>query len=182
MPDTWSGDKVRLRAWEPADWQAEQRWSRDWEGQRTDYRVQFPRSDRAIEQQAKDFALERPEGDKVKLVVALLDGTAIGVLTTDNCSQVDGRFSYGVYIEPEQRRHGYAAEAIVLLLRYYFDELRYQKANAVVFDFNEASARLQEKLGFRLEGRLRSMHYTNGAFCDELCYGITVAEFHELHG
>jgi hypothetical protein len=56
LVDAWSGDKVRLRAWEPEDWQAEARWSRDSEGQRLDHRVLFPRSDAAIRKQAEDYA------------------------------------------------------------------------------------------------------------------------------
>ena len=180
--NVWMGSKVWLRAWKPSDWQAEQRWSRDSEGQRTDYRVAFPRSDAAIQKQANDYALAEPEGDKVKLVIARLEGEPVGVLTTDNCQPIDGTFSYGVYIEPDQRRHGYAAEAIVLLLRHFFYELRYQKANAAVIDFKEASIRLQESLGFQLEGRQRSMHYTDGALLDLLHYGITAAEFRARHG
>ena len=64
-----------------------------------------------------------------------------------------------------------------MVLRYYFRELRYQKATVNVFSFNEASARLHESLGFQLEGRLRRTVFTDGELFDELIYGITVEEF-----
>jgi RimJ/RimL family protein N-acetyltransferase len=64
-----------------------------------------------------------------------------------------------------------------LVLRYYFQELRYQKVTVRVYSFNDASIRLHEKLGFQLEGRLRRTVYTNGEYFDELIYGLTVEEF-----
>jgi RimJ/RimL family protein N-acetyltransferase len=42
-------------------------------------------------------------------------------------------------------------------MRYYLEELRYQKVNAHVYAFNEGSVTLQEHLGFVQEGRIRDM-------------------------
>lgn len=55
-----------------------------------------------------------------------------------------------------------------IVLRYYFHELRCQKATVIVYAFNERSKQLHEGLGFRLEGRLRRTVYTNGRLHDEL--------------
>ena len=176
-PNYWTGTKVKLRAWEPEDWEAERRWSADTDGQRGDYRLLFPRSDAWNREEARERAEaakgEKPGDDRVALIIATLDGAPAGVLTTDQCDNRNGTFSYGVYVGPEHRRKGLATEAVTLLLRYYFRELRYQKANAGVFAFNEASVHLQERLGFQLEGRLRNMHFSDGAFHDELRYGLT---------
>ena len=104
-------------------------------------------------------------------------GEVVGDLTTHNCDARVGSFSYGITIRRERRRCGYASEAIALVLRYYFRELRYQKATVTVYSFNEASARLHESLGFQLEGRIRRTVFTDGQRCDELIYGITAEEF-----
>lgn len=48
-------------------------------------------------------------------------------------------------------RRGYASDAICIVLRYYFEELRYQKCTVSVYDFNESSLRLHEWLGFQVE-------------------------------
>ena len=79
------------------------------------------------------------------------------------------------------RRHGYASEAILLVLRYYFLELRYRKAEPGVFAFNTASIGLHEKLGFVREGCRRQHGYSHGAFHDLLLFGMTIDEFRELH-
>jgi RimJ/RimL family protein N-acetyltransferase len=105
----------------------------------------------------------------------------VGVIGTHRCNSINGRFSYGLYVEPEARRLGYAREAILLLLRYYFDQLRYQKANVTVYDFNAPSLRLHEDLGFTEEGRLRRMIFNAGAYHDEVHFGITVEEFRAKH-
>jgi RimJ/RimL family protein N-acetyltransferase len=36
-------------------------------------------------------------------------------------------------------------------------------------------------MGFKLEGRLRRMVYTNGEFYDELYFGMTKEEFDQLY-
>jgi RimJ/RimL family protein N-acetyltransferase len=64
-----------------------------------------------------------------------------------------------------------------LVLRYYFEERRYQKCSVYVYDFNAPSQRLHESLGFTQEGRLRRMLYSGGEHHDVLVYGITKEEF-----
>lgn len=63
------------------------------------------------------------------------------------------------------------------MLRYFFHELRYQKCTVEVSSFNEVSAQLHRKLGFREEGRLRQTVYTDGQYFDEIMMGITAEEF-----
>jgi RimJ/RimL family protein N-acetyltransferase len=84
---------------------------------------------------------------------------------------------YGLAILPDHQRHGYATEAIRLVLRYYFQERRYQKVTVEVYSFNEPSILLHQALGFTLEGRLRRMIYTEGTYHDVLMFGLTDDEF-----
>ena len=91
-------------------------------------------------------------------------------------------FSYGISVLPEHRAKGYATEAIVLLLRYCFLELRMHKANAGVWAYNEASLAMHRKLGFVEEGRLRDNIFSNGAHHDEYRFGMTDAEFFARYG
>jgi RimJ/RimL family protein N-acetyltransferase len=46
-----------------------------------------------------------------------------------------------------------------------------------VNDFNDASIKLHEKLGFQHEGRVRRMVFTQGAYHDSLILGLTREEF-----
>ncbi len=173
----WQGERVRLRAIEPSDWEAYFRWNQDDEQARSVSSIPFPQSAEAVRQWAQQEATRKPEGDAFRFVIENETGEVVGDLTTHHCDARAGSFSYGITVRRQRRRCGYASEAITLVLRYYFRELRYQKATVTVFSFNEVSARLHEKLGFQLEGRMRRTRFTDGVLHDELIYGITAEEF-----
>jgi RimJ/RimL family protein N-acetyltransferase len=105
----------------------------------------------------------------------------VGSIDTHHCNPRTGTFSYGIDIIPGQQRNGYAREAILLVLKYYFEELRYQKATVPVHGDNEASMRLHEKMGFQKEGVHRRMIFTRGQYYDELWYGMTAEEFQKVY-
>jgi RimJ/RimL family protein N-acetyltransferase len=176
-PNIWQGNRVRLRAIEPSDWETFDSWNQDTEMERRAYWIPFPQSKERVRQWAETTAQKVPENDTSFLVIESLAGEVAGSVNTNRCDRRQGTFSYGIAIRREHQRKGYASEAIRLLLRYFFAELRYQKVIASVYSFNEPSIRLHESLGFQLEGRLRRMIYTDGQFHDELIYGLTAEEF-----
>lgn len=110
-------------------------------------------------------------------MIERLDGTLVGTILTHGCDRRVGTFSYGVSLAREHWRQGYATEAIRLVLRYFFAELRYQKVTVQVYAFNEGSIALHERLGFQQEGRLRRLVYTSGQHHAVLIYGMTREEF-----
>ena len=173
----WEGGRVRLRAVEPTDWQHHFEWDRDSEMARALDHVWFPASQAAARRWAEEQSLRKPENDVYFFEIETLDGQHVGSISTHNCNPHNGTFSYGLAIKPAHQRKGYAAEAISLLLRHFFHELRYQKVTVNVYSFNEPSIRLHERLGFQREGRLRRMIYTRGAYHDELFYGLTAEAF-----
>jgi RimJ/RimL family protein N-acetyltransferase len=176
--DMFRGERARLRAIEPEDWQA----LRDGEIVDTEIarlsRVSvLPRSARATRQWAEQLSLAEATGDERLFIVETPEAEVAGSITTADCDRRNGTFRYGIAIFREFWRQGYGSDAIKIALRYYFGELRYQKANASVYSFNDASVALHEHLGFRHEGRVRRSLYTSGTYHDELLYGITVEEF-----
>ncbi|WP_127583003.1 GNAT family N-acetyltransferase [Paenibacillus koleovorans] len=175
----WTGKTIRLRAIQPKD--AELFDQFDDEVDLHVDQIQFPQSKERtaswLESQQKTKL-----GDAYRFIAELADGTAVGTIDTFACQRRHGTFKYGVAVARPFRGHGYAAEMIILVLTYYFQELGYQKATPHVYSFNEASIRLHERLGFTLEGRLRNMIYTNGRYFDELHYGMTIQEFRAWHG
>jgi RimJ/RimL family protein N-acetyltransferase len=67
------------------------------------------------------------------------------------------------------------------MLRYFFQELRYQKCNVEAMEINVPSQKLHEALGYQLEGRRRRTVFTSGRHSDMIEYGITVEEFRKRH-
>jgi RimJ/RimL family protein N-acetyltransferase len=173
----WEGSKVRLRAIEEADWERHFEWDQDSDMARLSYMVFHPRSCEATRRATQETSLKQPENDEYAFAVETLAGEHVGGASTHHCDLRSGTFSYGLAIQSTQRRQGYASDAIYLILRYMFEERRYQKVNVNVYAFNEASIRLHDKMGFQLEGRLRRTIYTEGEFHDMLYYGMTAEEF-----
>lgn len=121
-------------------------------------------------------------GDSARWVaVDLVSGESVGTIDTYACDRQHGTFKYGLAVASAHRRKGHAEEMIVQLLDHYFNELGYQKVTPHIYAFNEPSIRLHEKLGFCLEGRLRSMLREEDAYYDELHYGMTRAEYNEAY-
>jgi RimJ/RimL family protein N-acetyltransferase len=173
----WQGKRVRLRAIEPGDWVTYFAWDRDEDQSRNLYFVPFPRSEEATRRWAEAESTRPQEGDNFRFVIENEAGEAVGDLTMHDCDPRVGTLSYGISVRKDHRGKGYAAEAIWLVLRYYFEERRYQKVTVGVYSFNEASIRLHDKLGFQREGCLRRMVYTRGQYFDLIYFGLTAEEF-----
>jgi RimJ/RimL family protein N-acetyltransferase len=99
-----------------------------------------------------------------------------------NTCTTEENFSWGLNIIQEHRRKGYASEALPIVKRYSFQELRNQKVKVHNTSFNEASIKLHERLGFQQEGRISRTNYTDGQYFDDLVYGLTKEEFAAKHG
>ena len=176
----WQGDLVRLRAIEPEDWQHLHRWDDDSFSSRLGWRIQPPGSAESSREWARNQS-KRPEDDNYRLAIASVEGSLVGSMNVHSADRRNGTFEYGITLGLEYQRRGYGSDAIKVLLRYFFEELGYQKCNAVVFAFNQPSQRMHESLGFQREGLLRRNVYTNGAHHDVAWYGITREEFREKH-
>lgn len=177
MPNLFEGQRVRLRAVEASDWQVFYLWDFDTDFGRLTDKVWFPGSSDSVRAWAEKQSRQDAKNDKFRFVIETLNREMVGTINTHHCVPRNGTFMYGIAIAPPHRCRGYASEAIRLTLRYFFDERRCQKVNAEVYSFNSPSIQLHERLGFRLEGRLRRMIYTGGQYHDVLIYGLTREEF-----
>lgn len=180
-PNLFEGALARLRAVEPGDAETLQRWERD---SITQYRasdIAPPHSLQAMEEMTTAQA-GFPENDNLRLAIETLDGHLAGSIGTFNIERRHRRFQYGIQLGRDFQGRGIGGEAVVLLFRYMFEELRYYRGVADVMAYNPASARMHERLGFTLEGRLRRHYFAGGQWHDALFFGITAEEFARVHG
>jgi RimJ/RimL family protein N-acetyltransferase len=139
--------------------------------------VLFPDSQERVRKWVSELAIAEPWKHEFRLMIENLEGACVGTINSHTCNPRAGTFQYGIYLAPEHRQKGFGAEAIELLLNYFFHELRYQKVNVAIHAFNEGSLALHRKLGFQQEGRLRRMVFAKGKFHDEVILGMTAEEF-----
>lgn len=175
----WQGKHVRLRGIEPSDGPTFFEWNLDSEMARSLDFVWPPVSQVEVSRWVDQQSRKKLEDGTFSWVIEDASGAPVGAISTRDCNPRNGTFSYGIHVAREHRRKGYAVEAISLVLKYYFEELRYQKATVPVHSFNDASVALHEKLGFAKEGTLRRMIYSGGEYHDEHWYGLTKEELAE---
>lgn len=183
MKPYWQGRLVRLRALEPEDAGHFYDLNLERDVDRS-LEMVYPPTSMASQRNWVENAAKEGFGPNFEFkfqIEELASGRLVGSIDTHHCNPRQGTFEYGLSVREQFRSKGLASEAILLVLRYYFLELRFRKAEPGVFAFNTASQRLHEKLGFVLEGRRRQHGYSHGAFHDLLLYGMTIEEFRQLH-
>jgi RimJ/RimL family protein N-acetyltransferase len=182
MAKYWEGKLVRLRGIEPGDAETHVQLDQEDDISRFQWVMNPPVSRAATRAWAEEAAKTRGKHDEFTAQMeTLAEGTLVGGIATHHADPRAGVFSYGLHVEAPYRGKGYAKDAICLVMRYFFQELRYQKCNVEVMAINAPSQKLHETLGFVLEGRRRRTVFTHGEFSDMLEYGMTVEEFRERH-
>lgn len=178
----WETERIRLRGVEPEDWEVHYHWNMDSDMQRDLSQLQFPENKALAKKWAEESSIKTPDSDNFHMEIELNETKeVIGMIAAHHADRRNGTFKFGIAIRQEFQRKGFATEAIVLLLRYFFNELRYQKCHVDIHGWNEDSIRLHEKLGFQKEGQVRRANYAMGKYYDRYIYGITLEEFRELY-
>ena len=115
----------------------------------------------------------------ILFVIEKLDSSElIGCCGLTHINWKEGHGEVSIYIGEEKwQEKGYATDALQLVLKYGFEELRLHRIYAVIFEYNEASIKFFEKNGFEFEGRHREARFWDGKFYDELVYGILDYEY-----
>lgn len=178
----WQGERVRLRSMQKDDsklWLAEEQ--SDSEAVRfLNYGMDLPKSEQSAVEFGERFAEFNNSDERIMLSIETIEGDLIGGMNIHSMNQKNGTFETGSRIYRAFRGKGYGFEAKIILLRYAFYELRFQKYNIRCIEVNEPMIRHAKRLGCQAEGRIRRHIYTNGQYYDELIFGLTREEFDEL--
>ena len=175
----WTGPRLHLRAMRVEDvdlWLAEER--DDHEAVHfLNYGTPLPKSRRDADAFAERYAEFGSRDERIMWSIETHDGQLVGGINLHSMDLKNGTFQTGTRIYRGHRARGYGIEAKVLVLRYAFFELRYQKYEVRCLATNDPMVRHMARLGATLEGRIRRHVYTQGDYVDELAYGLTREEF-----
>jgi [ribosomal protein S5]-alanine N-acetyltransferase len=83
----------------------------------------------------------------------------------------------GYAIAADYWGHGYATNAIRILVCFGFRELKLHRISAAMGPDNAASIVIVRQLGMTYEGRIRDHVHTNGQWRDSLLYSVLVDEW-----
>jgi RimJ/RimL family protein N-acetyltransferase len=170
--------RLVLREFETDDWPAVLAYQRD-----PRYLKFYPWTDRT-ETEVRNFVqvfmdqqVEQPRR-KFQLAITLPDdGRVIGNCGIRRKNGNDREADIGFELAPEYWGRGYATEAAIAIVDFGFRELRLHRISSWCIADNTASARVLERAGLRLEGRLRENEYFKGRWWDTLLYGLLESEW-----
>lgn len=177
----WRGSRITLRAVEPSDGEIMFNWIHNEEIQRHLSYPRLPYSREAARAWAAELSAQSANSHNFYFIIENHKGEFVGIINTFGCEQRVGHLKYGLGILPPFRRQGMARETIILVLRYYFENLNYQKATVDIHSNNPGSVTLHERLGFVHEGRMRRVCLVEGERLDLIVMGVTVEEFNAAH-
>lgn len=101
----------------------------------------------------------------------------IGFVSLRDFNNHDRSVKLGYWIGRRFWRKGYTYEAVQLVVRYAFNDLKMYRVYAAVHAPNVASARLLIKAGFSPEGTSRKASVVKGRRLDILWFGMLKPEF-----
>jgi RimJ/RimL family protein N-acetyltransferase len=108
-------------------------------------------------------------------IITLKDGTAVGAVAYCDHNVEQHRAELRKIIgDPSQRRMGYAREATQLWIQYGRQCLKLKKIYLSTLNTNIRNIKLNEELGFQVEGILRNEVFFDGRFHDVLRMGLFI--------
>jgi ribosomal-protein-alanine N-acetyltransferase len=109
-----------------------------------------------------------------------VDGTFCGEINLNSVQRGPFQSAYiGYWIDEKWAGQSLVPEALVVMVRFAFDELRLHRVQVSIIPRNHNSRRVVEKLGIRNEGVAVRYLEINGAWEDHVRYAITVEEWQE---
>lgn len=106
-------------------------------------------------------------------IITLKDKTPIGVVAFLNLDTIHQKAELRKLIGvPEHRAHGYGKEATKYWIKYGFQKLKLKKIYLNTVDTNIHNIRINEELGFKVEGILRNETQVDGVVHDVLRMGL----------
>ena len=169
--------RLTLREFVTDDWPAVLRYQCD-----SRYLRLSPWTDRT-EADVRDFVQkfveqqeERPRRN-FQLAITLPGGEQIGNCGIRRNRENDWEADIGYELAPHYWGQGYATEAARAIVSFGFQELGLHRIAAWCNADNLASARVLEKVGLQVEGRLRENEHFKGRWWDSLLYGLLEREW-----
>lgn len=183
---TLFGRRVMLRALVPSDfaaWREVRRrnvdWLTKWEPTRLAGQPDVVEDPHAFGVRCSARDRERQMGAGYGFGV-FVEGEFAGEMNLSSIQRGPFQNAYvGYWIDEAKAGHGYTPEALVVVLRFAFEELALHRLQISIVPRNKASRRVVDKLAIRDEGVAVRYLEINGTWEDHVRYAITAEEWAE---
>jgi RimJ/RimL family protein N-acetyltransferase len=173
------GERVYLRALEPADVELVHRWYEHADTARL--MGEMPRS-LAHRRADAEAEVGKAGRDWFSFVICLLtDDRPIGRADVFEIDRINGSAGFGIAIgERDRRGEGLGTDAVTAIVDFCFGQLRLERLWLVTDSVNARAQRVYEKAGFVHEGVLRRAFYQDGVFQDDIRMALLRSEWDAL--
>lgn len=166
-----------------AQWRAvrtvNEEWLTKWEPARLNGQPDVVRSRQAFASRCAARQRERQIGTGYGFGI-FVDGHLAGEMNVSSIQRGPFQNAYvGYWIDERLAGQEYTPEALVVAIRFAFEELRLHRLQIAIIPRNRASRRVVEKLGIRLEGMAERYLEINGTWEDHLRYAITSEDWQQ---
>lgn len=177
-PLTLTTERLLLRDFVESDWEAVLAYQQDPLYLR--YNEWTSRTAEEVCQFVQMFLDHQKQIPRIKYQFAVTlksTGRLIGNCGVRRASPEAHEADMGYELNPKFWGHGYATEAARTVMHFGFSHMDLQRISAWCVADNVGSARVLEKLGMRLEKRMRDHQYFKGRWWDTLSYAISYDEW-----
>lgn len=103
----------------------------------------------------------------------------IGGMSISAINKVNGTAGGGIWLNENYQGKGFGKEAFAEKIRFSFEELGLRRLENGFFDGNDSSKFLQEKFGYKIEGKRRKKFFclADGELKDEIITGLLKEEW-----
>ena len=124
----------------------------------------------------------RNSDSRLRFIIETKQDGAVGMIGLRDIDWKNGSaYGLGMRIAKQEiRTRGLATDAWMTLMRYAFDELRLNRINGSALEYNAASLRVCEKVGFKVEGVQRKAVYKDGKYHDVVMMGCLKSDYEQL--
>lgn len=173
MLPTLTTERLVLRPFAPADANCVQQLAGDIRVAEPTTNIPHPYPAGAAEAWINGLGQLFVEGKAITLAISCkTSGELLGAVSLHTLSQQHARADLGYWLRHDYWGRGICAEAVAALIAYAHEQLGTTRIVGVCLSRNRASARVLEKLGLTLEGRLRQHLFHRGKFEDFDVYGL----------
>jgi diamine N-acetyltransferase len=165
------GENINLRALEPSDLDVLYNWENDTSIWKVSQTI-APFSKNILAKYLENAHQDIFTAKQLRLMIEK-NNTAIGTIELFDFDPVNLRCGIGIWIvDEENRRKGYAKEALTLIIKYAFSNLHLNQIYCNISSRNQASINLFGSLDFQLVGVKSKWNKTPEGWEDELLFQL----------
>jgi diamine N-acetyltransferase len=165
------GENINLRALEPSDLDVLYNWENDTSIWKVSQTI-APFSKNILAKYLKNAHQDIFTAKQLRLMIEK-DNTPIGTIELFDFDPVNLRCGIGIWIvDEENRRKGYAKEALTLIIKYAFSNLHLNQIYCNISSRNQVSINLFGSLDFQLVGVKSKWNKTPEGWEDELFFQL----------